>query len=78
METTATQLFLKTKHIKARILNLVNNERIAYVDNLGQKVADSDVNKSKTPESFATLQSFNNAINGQSGSIVDTVNNTRC
>lgn len=61
-----------------QLSNLFNNERIAYVDNLGQKVADSDVNKSKTPESFATLQSFNNAINGQSGSIVDTVNNTRC
>jgi len=60
-----------------QLLNLTNNERIAYVDNLGQVVADSDVNKSKTPESFATLQSFNNAIKGQSGSIVDTVNNTK-
>src|SRR4051812_17502390 len=44
-----------------QLLNLTNNERIAFVDNLGQKVADSDVNKSKTPESFATLQSFKNA-----------------
>jgi hypothetical protein len=60
-----------------KLLNLTNNERIAYVDNLGQVVADSDVNKSKTPESFATLQSFKNAINGQSGSTVDTVNNTK-
>ncbi len=60
-----------------RLLNLTNNERIAYVDNLGQVVADSDVNKNKTPESFATFQSFKNAINGQSGSIVDTVNNTK-
>jgi len=60
-----------------KLLNLANNERIIYVDNLGQVVADSDVNKSKTPESFATLQSFKNAINGQSGSIVDTVNNTK-
>jgi hypothetical protein len=60
-----------------QLLNLTNNERIAYVDNLGQVVADSDVNKSKTPESFATLQSFKNAIKGQSGSIVDTVNNTK-
>ena len=54
-----------------------NNMRAVYVGHLGQKVADSDVNKSKTPESFATLQSFKNAINGQSGSIVDTVNNTK-
>ena len=60
-----------------QLLNLSNNERIAYVDNLGQLVADSDVNKSKTPESFTSLQSFKNAINGQSGSIVDTVNNTK-
>ena len=54
-----------------------NNMRAVYVGHLGQKVADSDVNKSNTPESFATLQSFKNAINGQSGSIVDTVNNTK-
>jgi hypothetical protein len=54
-----------------------NNMRAVYVGHLGQKVADSDINKSKTPESFAALQSFKNAINGQSGSIVDTVNNTK-
>src|SRR6476469_9796069 len=54
-----------------------NNMRAVYVGHLGQKVADSDINKSETPESFATLQSFKNAINGQSGSIVDTVNNTK-
>jgi Cache domain len=60
-----------------QLLNLTNNERIVYVDNLGQVVADSDVNKSKAPESFTTLQSFKNSINGQSGSIVDTVNNTK-
>ena len=54
-----------------------NNMRAVYVGHLGQKVADSDVNKSKTPESFATLQSFKNAINGQSGSIVDTADNTK-
>jgi hypothetical protein len=59
------------------LLRLVNNERIVYVDNLGQVISDSDINKSKTSESFATLQSFKNAINGQSGSIVDTVNNTK-
>ena len=54
-----------------------NNMRAVYVGHLGQKVADSDVNKSKTPESFDTLQSFKSAINGQSGSVVDTVNNTK-
>ena len=46
------------------------------MDSNGQKVADSDVNKSATPESFANLNSFNNAVNGQSGSIIDTVGNT--
>src|SRR6476620_5492588 len=30
-----------------------NNMRIVYVGDNGQKVADSDINKSKTPESFA-------------------------
>ena len=54
-----------------------NNMRAVYVGHLGQKVADSDINKSKMPESFANLQSFKNAINGQSGSIVDTVDNKK-
>ena len=52
-----------------------NNTHVVYVDNNGQKIADSDINKSKTPESFANLNSFKNAINGQSGSIIDTVDN---
>jgi hypothetical protein len=51
--------------------------RVVYIDNNGQKIADSDINKSKTPESFANLNSLKNAINGQSGSIIDTVNNTK-
>ncbi|MFL6340150.1 MAG: cache domain-containing protein [Nitrososphaeraceae archaeon] len=54
-----------------------NNTRVVYVGHNGQKIADSNINKSKTPESFANLNSFKNAINGQSGSIVDTVDNTK-
>jgi hypothetical protein len=54
-----------------------NNTRAVYVGHLGQKVADSDINKSKMPESFANLQSFKNAINGQSGSVIDTVDNKK-
>ena len=54
-----------------------NNTRVVYVDSNGQKIADSDINKSKTPESFANLSSFKNAINGESGSIIDTVDNTK-
>jgi hypothetical protein len=52
-----------------------NNTRIVYLDSNGQKIADSDINKSKTPESFANLNSFKNAINGQAGSITDIVDN---
>ena len=54
-----------------------NNTRVVYVGHDGQKIADSNINKSKTAESFATLNSFKNAVNGQSGSIIDTVNNTK-
>jgi hypothetical protein len=52
-----------------------NNTRVVYVGHNGQKIADSDINKSKNPESFVTLNSFKDAINGKSGSIVDTVDN---
>ena len=58
------------------ITSLDNNTRIVYVGHSGQKITDSDMNKSGTPESFATLNSFKNAINGQSGSIMDVVDNT--
>jgi hypothetical protein len=54
-----------------------NNTRIVYVDSNGQKVADSNISKSKTPESFANLNSFKNAINGKAGSTIDTVNNKK-
>jgi hypothetical protein len=53
----------------------IGNARVVYVGHNGQKIADSDINKSKTPESFANLNSFKNAINGQSGSIIDTLDN---
>jgi co-chaperonin GroES (HSP10) len=58
-------------------LNLPSGERVVYTGYKGQKIADSDINKSKTPESFATLNSFKNARNGESGSIIDTVDNTK-
>jgi Cache domain len=58
------------------ITSLDGNARVVYVDSNGQKLADSDVNKSATPESFANLNSFKNAVNGQSGSIVYTLGNT--
>ena len=52
-----------------------NNTRVVYVDSNGQKIADSDINKSKIPESFASLNSYKNVINGQAGSLIDTLNN---
>ena len=59
-----------------QLLNLTNNERIAYVDNLGKVVADSDIQSSNRNESFANLQGFKNAINGKSGTIKEIVNGT--
>jgi hypothetical protein len=58
-------------------LNLPSGERVVYTGYKGQKIADSDINKSKTPESFATLNSFKNAINGESGSMIDMVDNKK-
>lgn len=59
------------------ITSLDGNIRVVYVDNNGQKAADSDITKSTTPESFANLKSFKNAISGQAGTTVDTVNNAK-
>ena len=58
-------------------LNLTSDgKRVIYVGNNGQKIADSEVNKSKIPESFAHLNSFKNAIKGESGSTTDMVDNS--
>ena len=65
-------------------LNLTNNdideERIVIVDQQGQKIVDSSgqsiLSNSTLDESFADLQSFRNAINGQSGTITEIINGT--
>ncbi len=55
-------------------LSLANqDERILLVDGNGVKIADSNRELSYRNESFANLQGFKNAINGQSGSITETV-----
>ncbi len=55
-------------------LSLANqDERILLLDGNGVKVADSNRELSYKNESFANLQGFKNAINGQSGSITETV-----
>jgi hypothetical protein len=67
-------------------LNLTNNhddeERIVIVDQQGQKIVDSSGQSllikpnSTVNESFGDLQSFKNAINGQSGTITEIINGT--
>jgi hypothetical protein len=48
--------------------------RAVYLDHNGNKVADSDLDKASTQESFASLASFKHAaIDGQSGSMIETV-----
>ena len=59
------------------LTSLGDGTRAVYVDGKGQKIADSDINKSIIPESFANLKGFKAAIGGQAGSTIDTVNNTR-
>ena len=59
------------------LTSLGDSTRIVYVDGKGQKIADSDINKSIIPESFANLKGFKAAIGGQAGSTIDTVNNTK-
>ena len=59
-------------------LNLTENERIVYVDQHGQKIADSDKKQSiNRNETFANLQSFKNAIAGKSGSNIEEINGTK-
>ena len=65
-------------------LNLTSNgEHIVYVDGQGQKVADSNGSQSlltanipttQNESSFADLEAFKNAINGQSGSTTEMIN----
>ena len=59
------------------LTSLGDGTRAVYVDGKGQKIADSDINKSIIPESFANLKGFKAAIGGQAGSTIDTVNNTK-
>lgn len=60
-----------------QMLNLTNNERILYLDQHGQKVADSDKGLSSKTESFANLQTFKSAMTGKSGSNTETINGTK-
>ena len=59
------------------LTSLDDGTRVVYVDGNGQKIADSDINKSTISESFANLKGFRAAIGGQAGSTIDSVNNTK-
>ena len=59
-------------------LKLANNEHIVLVDHHGQKIADSDKYQAlNSNQSFASLQSFKNAIAGKVGSTVEVINGTK-
>jgi hypothetical protein len=59
------------------LTSLEDSMRVVYADSKGQKIADSDKNKSTIPESFSNLNGFKAAIGGQAGSTIDTVDNTK-
>ncbi len=74
----ATDFSILNKELQSlNITSLGDNTRVVYIGYNGLKVADSDKDKSNIPESFTSLNSFKNAINGRSGSAIDTVNNTK-
>jgi hypothetical protein len=61
-------------------LNLTDGERIVYVDQNGQKVADSNKESFRTNqnESFANLQAFNKVLQEQKpGSSIETIDGIR-
>jgi Cache domain len=62
-------------------LNLSNQERIVLLDSNGTKIADSDAKKQSSllkstdeEASFRKLQSFNNAVMGETGTVQEMVN----
>ena len=76
-------LNLTTLSNSLQSVNLTSSdERVVYLDQQGQKIADSDSQLLSRPngttlnESFADLQAFKNAINGESGSTTEIVNGT--
>lgn len=66
-------LSLLNKEIQS--LNLSQGQRIVYVDSNNTMIADSDKRSStNNDKSFFNLKSFQNAIKGMSGSMVEEVN----
>jgi hypothetical protein len=74
-------LNFKTFNELLQSLNLSSNERIVLLDSNGTKIADSDtkqissLHKSNIGDaSFRNLQSFNNALKGETGAVQEMVN----
>jgi hypothetical protein len=71
-------LDFETLNDELQSINLTSSDgytRVVYIGQNGQKIADSDANKSMMPESFANLTGFKNAINGQSGLTFESIDN---
>jgi Cache domain len=63
-------------------LNLTNDgQHVVYIDQQGQKIADSDkqslLSNGNQNELFANLQSFKNAVKGESSFSIETINGNR-
>lgn len=66
---------LRLLNKEVQSLNLSQGQRIVYIDSNDTKIADSDVKLSaNNDESFSNLTSFQNAIEGKSGSLTEYVN----
>lgn len=66
---------LRLLNKEVQSLNLSQGQRIVYIDSNDTKIADSDVRLSaNNGESFSNLISFQNAIEGKSGSLTEYVN----
>jgi C4-dicarboxylate-specific signal transduction histidine kinase len=57
------------------LTSLGDGMRVIYVDSNGQKIADSDIEKSTIPESFSNLKGFKAALGRQTGSTFEKVDN---
>lgn len=61
--------------LELQSLNLPGEQRIVYINSNGTKIADSDnISVTNTSETFVNLTSFQRAIGGDSGSIVEEIN----
>lgn len=76
----AIDLMLLNKSLQGLNFNQ-SNQRVVYLDQHGNKIADSNrlqqQHLSNQTDSFANLQSFKDTMQGKSGSLVESYNNTK-